>query len=192
MGKPRRSRPSFRKKPRQKPQPETQDEPLYLLVGQVLRPHGVRGEVVIRVITEHPERLTERDMLYVGEDYTPRRLTRARRHHKKMLLTFEGITGRDEADMLREQNLYIHRDDAIPLEDGEYYLYQIQGMRVITDEGQTLGRISGLIETGANDVYEITTDQGEEILLPAIPQVILNVDVDANVMTVHLLDGLLE
>ena len=128
--------------------------------------------------------------LYVGPQYQPYTITRMRRHHTGMIIQFAEMTDRDQADLLRNQMVYIAIKDAIPLEDGEYYLYQIEGIQVVSDEGETLGRVTGLIETGANDVYVITTPAGKELLLPAIPDVIKNVDVTAGVMTVHLLEGL--
>ena len=144
----------------------------------------------MRLMTEHPEHLLTLEKLFVGPQYKPRKVTRMRRHHDGMIIQFADVSDRDQAETLREQMVYISIKDAVPLEDGEYYLYQIEKMRVISDEGEELGRVTGLIETGANDVYVITTPQGGELLLPAIPDVIKKVDVENGVMTVHLLEGL--
>ena len=144
----------------------------------------------MHIMTQHPEHLLTLEQLYVGSEHQPYKVTRMRRHHTGMIIQFAGLSDRDQADLLRNQMIYISIKDAIPLEDGEYYLYQIEGIQVVSDEGETLGRVTGLIETGANDVYVITTPEGKELLLPAIPDVIKNVDVPAGVMTVHLLEGL--
>jgi 16S rRNA processing protein RimM len=166
-------------------------EPEYLIVGEIIRPHGVRGDVAMKSLTAYPERLGAIKTLYVGEDYTPCRVQRIRPHQAGMLILFQGLADRDQAEELRGEMVYIHMDDAIPLEDGEYYLFQIEGIRVVTDEGQELGHLTDYIETGANDVYIITTPEGNEVLIPAIPDVIQQVDLDVHVMTIKLLDGLI-
>jgi 16S rRNA processing protein RimM len=166
-------------------------EPEYLIVGQIIRPHGVRGEVAMKSLTAYPERLGDLERLYVGIDHTPYHVKRIRPHQAGMLILFQGISDRNQAEELRGETVYVHLDDAIPLEDGEYYLYQIEGIRVVTDEGQELGHLTDYIETGANDVYIITTPEGDEVLIPAIPDVIKAVDLDAHVMTIKLLDGLI-
>jgi 16S rRNA processing protein RimM len=150
----------------------------------------VRGEIGMKILTAYPERLPAIETLFLGDDYTPYQVTRMRRHSTGMLIQFEGIDDRDAADALRGIMVHIHIDDAVPLEDGEYFLFQIEGIRVVTDTGDELGRLTNLLETGANDVYVVTTPEGREVLLPVIPDVILNVDVEAQVMTVHLIDGL--
>ena len=108
-----------------------------------------------------------------------------------MLLLFESITDRDQAEELRGQTVYVHIDDAVPLEEGEFYLYQLEGIRVVTDEGVELGELTDYIETGANDVYIITTPDGDEVLIPAIPDVIQEIDLEEHTMTVKLLEGLI-
>jgi 16S rRNA processing protein RimM len=177
--------------------PETQDkttpgssEPEFLIVGKISRPHGVRGEVGMILMTQHPEHLLSVKKLYVGSNYKPYRVERMRRHQEGMIILFADLKDRDQAELLREQMVHIHMRDAVPLEDGEYYLFQIEGILVVSEEGEELGRLTGLIETGANDVYVVTTPAGGELLLPAIPDVIKNVDVQGGKMTVHLLDGL--
>jgi 16S rRNA processing protein RimM len=166
--------------------------PEYLIVGQIVKPHGVRGELAMKVITEYPERLSEMDTLYLGESHEPYTLKTARPHRGNLLVAFEEVPDRNAAESLRSLMVYVHMDDAIPLEDGEYYLFQLEGIRVITEDGVPLGNLTGFIETGANDVYEITNEDGKTILIPAISQVILNVDLEDRVMTVHLLEGLLD
>lgn len=165
-------------------------EPEFLIVGRIARPHGVRGDVGMTLMTEHPDRLMNVKVLYLGPDLEPHQVKRMRRHQDGMIITFEEVADRDTAESLREHLVHIHLKDAVPLEEGEYYLFQIEGIRVVTEDGEELGRLTGLIETGANDVYVVTSGEGKEILLPAIPDVILNVDVPGSVMTVRLLEGL--
>ncbi|GAB4477597.1 MAG: ribosome maturation factor RimM [Anaerolineae bacterium] len=146
----------------------------------------------MKVITDYPERLMEIRTLFVGQDYHPYQVERIRRHRTAgMLIQFKGITSRDQAEELRSQMVHIRLQDAVPLEEGEYYLFQLHNLLVVTDTGEELGIFTGYLETGANDVYIVTTPEGREILLPAIPDVIKKVDIQAGVITVHLLDGLI-
>lgn len=166
------------------------EEPDYLIVGRVVRPHGVRGDVAMKIMTDYPERLVDIETLYIGPDYEPYIIERVRSHKIGLLVKFKEINDRDEAEVLRDQFVNVHISNAIPLEEGEYYLYELEGMRVVTDEGEELGTLTDYIETGANDVYIVSTPEGGEILLPAIPDVIKDVDRDGKIMTVTLLEGL--
>ncbi len=165
-------------------------EPEFLVVGKIVRPHGVRGEIGMKLMTDHPEHLLQVETLYVGKEHRPYSVKRMRRHQTGMIIHFDSFTDRDMAEVLREQLVHVHIDDAVPLEEGEYYLFQVEGIEVVTEEGESLGHLSGLLETGANDVYIVTTPEGGELLLPVIPDVIKNVNVPDGVMTVHLLEGL--
>jgi 16S rRNA processing protein RimM len=161
-------------------------------VGRIVRPHGVRGEVNLRALTAYPERLSSQVRLYVGSRRQRFAVRRIRQRSEEMLIVqLEGIDDRDAAESLREEMVYVHIDDAVPLEEDEYYLYQIEGIRVVTGEGEELGQVTDVIETGANDVYVVTTPDGTEHLIPAIADVIQTVDVAKGVMVVKLLDGLL-
>jgi 16S rRNA processing protein RimM len=173
-----------------------QNPPKYLLLGEILRPHGVRGEVRMRVTTDYPERIAERKQLLLSEDeagthvetYHPEAL---RMHQEYALLKLKGIDDRDAAERLRQLYVLVELEDAVPLEEGEFYLYQVIGIRVVTEEGETLGTVRDVMETGANDVYIIDSERYGEVLLPAIPSVVLKTDIPAGVMTVRLMDGLL-
>lgn len=178
------------------PQNDATQPPQYLILGEILRPHGVRGELRMRVFTDYPERIADKQQLILAEDEEGKkartlRLESVRMHQNYALLKFEGIDDRDAADLLRELIVLVEMDDAVPLEEGEFYLYQVIGLQVVTDDGENLGTIKEVMETGANDVYIVDTEQYGEVLLPAIPSIILNTDVKAGVVTVHLMDGLL-
>jgi len=165
-------------------------EPEFLIVGQIARPHGVRGEMAMKILTDFPEHLADVETFYLGSHYEPLHAIRLRRVTGGILVLFDGVTSREQAERYRGALTHISLKDAVPLRDGEVYLYQIQGIRVVTEDGEELGRLADLIETGANDVYIVKNEQGEELLLPAIPDVIRNIDVAKQVMTVHLLAGL--
>jgi 16S rRNA processing protein RimM len=164
-------------------------EPAFLAVGRVLRPHGLGGEVKVEIHTDYPERFALHKRLYLGPEHVPFVLQSHRFHGGAVLLKLEGIDTRTEAEALREQWVWLPIEEAVPLEEGECYLYQMMHLRVVTVDGEELGEIVEVIETGANDVY-LVRDPAGDILLPDIDQVVIHLDLDAKQMTVRLLDGL--
>ncbi|MBN2305725.1 MAG: 16S rRNA processing protein RimM [Anaerolineae bacterium] len=170
--------------------------PSFLLLGRVLRPHGIRGELRIEVMTDYPERITPDTELHLGSDpddagsVTTYRVANARKHQQYLILHLEGISDRSAADRLRGLYVMVAFDDAVPLEEGEFYLFQAIGWDVYTEDGEFLGQVAEIIETGANDVYVVNGPRGE-ILLPAIDECVVDIDIDAGRMTVRLMDGLL-
>lgn len=172
------------------------EQPPFLVLGRVLRPHGIRGELRMEILTAYPERIVAGKRLYIGPDtkqpstavvYT---VNRARKHQHYLIIQVEGIDDRNAAEFLRDQYVMVTPDEAVPLEEGEFYLFQLIGLSVYTDTDELLGELTEVIETGANDVYVVHGARGE-VLLPAIDECILDIDFDKQTMTVHLLDGLL-
>ncbi len=168
-----------------------QPEFRYLAIGQIIRAHGLQGEVSIRVLTDFPERFKTTEWLYLGNENeaTAYRLESFRRHQDNLLLTLAGIINRTQAETLVGQFVQIPLEEATPLPEGTYYLYQLIGLQVQTIAGETLGVISDILETGANDVY-VVKQNNQELLLPAIPEVVKQIDLTAELMVVELLDGL--
>lgn len=170
---------------------ERPTEPSFLIIGQITKPHGVNGEMRVQPHTDLPERFTWLDMVYIGErDPQPHEVTGVRLHKNMVLLKLAGFNNRNEAETLRGQLLQVPEHEALPLEDGEYFLFQLIGLLVVTDQGLELGELVEVIETGANHVFRVT-GAGKEVLLPDIDDVILDIDFDNGRMTVHLLPGLL-
>lgn len=166
-------------------------EPRFLVIGRVVKAHGVRGEVKVEVHTELPERFGWLEQVYIGlSDPKPVAVQQVRFQQPWVLLKLFGYDNRDDAEKLRAQWLLVPEDEALPLEEGEYYLYQIIGCTVVSDQGDTLGKISEVIETKANNVFVVESSLGE-ILLPDTDEVILDVDLDNNVVLVHLIPGLI-
>ncbi len=163
--------------------------PKYVTVGKILAPHGIRGEVKVEIMTDFPERFTKRPRLYLGRAARPVQVESARFFKRFVLLKLEGYPDRTSVESLRGELLQVPVEEAMPLDEGEYYLYQMLGLKVVTDEGRSLGEITEVIETGANDVYVVRGETGE-ILLPDIAEVILDVDMERGVVTVHLIPGL--
>ncbi len=167
------------------------DEPAFLVVGKLRRPHGLKGEIIMQVITDFPERLQPGVTVYVGEQHMPMPIRSRRWHDRALLLAFDPYTDPESASALTNQMVYVRSDDRPPLPEGEYYHHQLLGLQVITDEGVELGQISQILETGANDVYVVRPESGPEILLPAIESVVLKIDLPLGQVQVHLLPGLL-
>lgn len=174
------------------------ETPSHLVLARVMRPHGVRGELSLQIITDFPERLRTLETVYLSihedahADLTAYRIEGARpQKEKTWLLRLEGITDRDQAETLRNRYVFVSLADAVPLDEGEVYLFQVMGIRVVTVQGVELGKVIEFIETGANDVYVVQGAAYGEVLIPAIPGVILKIDAEAGVMTVNLPPGLL-
>ena len=166
-------------------------EPEYLVVGFLRRPHGVKGEILMDVHTDFPERLKTGMTLYVGDQYQPMMVASRRSHASGMLVRFRGIKSPEEAGLYRNTWVYVPTANRPSLPEGEYYHHQLIGLDVVTDKGRNLGVLADIIETGANDVYLVRDADGNEVLLPAIPPVILDVKLADRQMCVHLLDGLI-
>ena len=171
--------------------PEKQPEPRYLAIGRILRPHGITGELRVEILTGYPERLAQLRHLYVGAAHRSHAVQSVRFHQNLLLLRLTDITDRNAAETLRGQVVWVAMADAAPLEEGEYYLHQLIGIQVSTEAGEALGEIVEVLDTpGANDVYVVHGLRGE-VLIPAIREVILSIDMEARQMVIRPLPGLL-
>ncbi len=167
-------------------------EPSHLAVGRVLRPHGVHGELRVEILTDSPEHLSEVETLYVGKSRRPYHLDSVRLHQKIALLKLASCDDRNAADELRGEYLYVAAEDAVPLDVDEVYEYQVVGLTVVTDEGQLLGEVVEVFTApGANDVFVVHGPLGE-ILIPAIEEVVIGLELEARRLVVRLLPGLLD
>lgn len=167
----------------------------YLRVGVITSPHGVRGEVKVYPTTDDVMRFKKLDkvILDLGRGETRELKIRQVKFFKNMvILKFDGVDTMNEVEGWRQKDLLITRDQAIPLEEDEFFITDLIGLNVVTDEGETLGTLTDVMETGANDVYCVKTPEGKELLLPAIRDCILDVDLDKEEMLVHVLPGLLD
>lgn len=169
----------------------TSGEPEFLVIGKLGRPHGLLGEILMVVYTDFPERIQPGMTFFVGPRYQPIKLIKRRPHTRGMLVTFEDYHVREKIAELRNQLVYVRTSDRPPLEQGEYYHHQLVGMQVIDENGRSLGLLSSILETGANDVYVVRDQTGAEFLVPAIDSVVLDIDLEHKQVRVHLLSGLL-
>jgi len=169
-------------------------EPRYLVVGRVLRPHGIRGELRVEIVTGYPERLGQHADLYLAAPAHPEAVRRypaeAMRSHREIVLRkLGGCDDRNAADELRGMLVQVPIEEAVPLEEGEYYHFQIIGVQVETESGESLGRVVDVLETGAHDVYIVRGPRGE-VLLPAVDELVLELDLESRRMVVRLLPGM--
>jgi 16S rRNA processing protein RimM len=164
-------------------------QPTHLVIGRIVAPHGLKGEVQAEVLTDFPDRFSGLKTVYLGEELQPTILESQRLHGRRILLKFAQYDDRDQADRLRGKLIYVPIEEAVPLGDDEYYLYEIVGLKVWTTEGEYLGRVEEVLHTGSNDVY-VVRGAREETLIPAISSVVLKVDVGKGRIDVRLAEGL--
>ncbi|MBO4981960.1 MAG: 16S rRNA processing protein RimM [Lachnospiraceae bacterium] len=165
-----------------------------LQVGVITSTHGVRGEVKVFPTTDDPKRFKrlKEVILDTGKEQIPLEIESVKFFKQLVILKFKGIDTIDDVQKYRQKSLYVTRKNAVRLARDEYFIADLEGLTVLDEEGLRIGVLENVMETGANDVYEIRLDDGRDLLLPAIKQCVLKVDVEAGFMQVHILDGLLD
>jgi 16S rRNA processing protein RimM len=163
----------------------------YLEAGKIVTTHGIRGEVKIMPYTDSPDLLAEFDRLFIGKDHREIVIERSRVFKNTVIAKIEGVDTPEAAEKLRNKILYMHRDD-LELEDDTYFIQDLIGLEVRdADTEQVYGKISDVMQTGANDVYVIKGED-REYLVPAIGDVVISTDIDGGIMTIRPLDGLFD
>ena len=164
-----------------------------LKVGVITTTHGVRGEVKVFPTTD-PERFLDLEyvILDAGREMKKLEIRNVKFFKNLVILKFDGIDNINDIEKYKSKDLLIPRDQAVKLEPDEYFITDLIGLTVRSDDGETLGTMKDVLETGANDVYVVQMKDGKEILLPAIGDCILDVDLEQGIMTVHILDGLMD
>lgn len=165
-----------------------------LQVGVISTTHGVRGEVKVFPTTDTAQRFLDLEAVYLDSENGERQkleIQQVKFVKKFAVLKFKGLDDINEAEKYKGKALWIPREEAQPLGEDEYYIGDLIGMQVVLEDESPFGILKDVMETGANDVYVVETAQGKETLLPAIGECIRQVDVEAGVMTIHLMDGLL-
>jgi 16S rRNA processing protein RimM len=165
-----------------------------LQVGVITSPHGLRGEVKVFPTTDEPQRFRQlKEVLLLRETETQTlAITGIKYSGRFVILKFAGLERIEDVERLKGQGLWVERQNAVELAEDEYFAADLLDMTVISEDGEELGRIKEVIHTGANDVYIVTNEAGRRILLPAIKDCILAVELEKHLMRVHLLEGLLE
>lgn len=165
-----------------------------MAVGLITTAHGLRGEVKVELHTDFPDRFAPGIEVYLGEELEKATISAARPHQGQVLLQFQGHEDREAADALRGLWVFIPEDEAVELEEDTFFVHDIIGLAVQTADGRLLGTVAEVLFTGANEVYVIATpdEPSREILLPAIADVVKEVDLEQGILTVELLPGLLD
>lgn len=163
--------------------------PAFVLIGKLQRTHGVRGEIVMRVMTDFPQRIRKGRKVFLGEGHHPMVIASVRSMNDLLLLAFEGILNKEDAQQLTNLAVFAAIKDLPVLPAGKYYHHQLIGLQVYEGE-ELVGSLADVLETGANDVYVVLQLDGKELLLPAIKSVILNIDLEAKQMLVCIPEGL--
>ena len=165
-----------------------------LQVGAVTSTHGLAGEVKVFPTTDDPKRFKKlkQVLLDTGKDMLPLGVEHVKFFKNMVILKFKGYDRIEDIMGFKGKNLYVTRENAVRLKKDEYFIADLIGMKVYTEDEAYLGELTEVITTGANDVYTVHMENGKDVLIPAIGQCILNVDVENETMQVHLLEGLLE
>ena len=162
----------------------------YLEAGKIVTTHGIRGEVKIMPYTDTPELLCEFDRLFIGKEKAEIYIDRARVAKNMVIAKIEGIDTVEAAEKYRNKVLFMHRDD-LELDEDTYFIQDLIDMEVKdADSGFVYGKITDVLQNGANDVYVIKGDR--EYLVPAIPDVVISTDIDSNIMLIRPLEGLFD
>lgn len=165
-----------------------------LQVGIISSTHGVRGEVKVFPTTDDVKRFRrlKEVILDTGKEKLVLEIEGVKFFKQFAILKFKGYDNINDIEKYRGKSLYVTRENAVKLKKDEYFIADLLGIKVLNEDGGELGILQDVIETGANDVYQIRMTDGRELLLPAIRQCVLEVDVEAGFMKVHVLEGLLD
>jgi 16S rRNA processing protein RimM len=167
-----------------------------MAVGLIVGAHGLRGEVRVEPHTDYAERFSRGTTLLMGVGLEELQIVSSRPHKKYHLVVFDGVSSRSDAEALRGRWLFIRYEDAAELDDDHYWIHDLVGMEVQDVHGRTLGFVTNVMETGANDVFIVKPAHGvnrdREILLPAIADVVQSVETEKRLIVVQLMPGLLE
>ncbi len=173
----------------------------YFQVGVVVKAHGLKGEVNVFPTTDDPQRFKKLKKVYLDTGREGRKeltVERVRFGNKFVIVKFKEYNDINEVERFRQKALLIPREDAIALEPGEYYLGDLEGMTIVDEDGNELGTLVQVIQTGANDVYEMkrldTSSDGDDdtVMIPGIAECVKNIDIEKKVMTIHVMDGLFD
>lgn len=164
-----------------------------LEVGQIVNTFGIKGEVKVTPFTDNINRFDDLKKVYVKTKKEDKlyKVENVRYHKNMVLLKLEGIDNPEQAELLKNAFIEIDREDAVPLKEGQFFIADLIGLEVYTDEGKLLGKVDDIYNTGANDIYVVKDELGKQILLPGIKDVIKEVDLETEKIIVHLIPGLI-
>ena len=154
----------------------------FITIGTIVAPHGVRGDLRIVPQTDFPDRFLTMDACYIdGKEY---HIASARFHKQFVLATFKEVPDRNAAELLARKDIKVPREELMPLPEGRYYIFEIEGLRVEDRDGNYLGEVKEVLQPGANDVYVVAKEGVPDLLLPALKDVVLSIDLEKQLMIV--------
>ncbi len=165
----------------------------FLKVGVITGTHGIRGEVKVFPTTDDPARFKKLKKVFLdtGKGYEELEIEQVKFFKKFVILKFKGYDNINDIEKYRQMSLLVDRKNAVKLKKNEYFIADLLELDVWTDEEEYLGILKDVLQTGANDVYVVEMEDQKEVLIPAIKECILSVDLEKRMMRVHLLKGLL-
>ena len=164
----------------------------YFEIGQIVNHFGIKGMVKVMPYTDDITRYDELKEIYVVQKNkkTKYEIEEIKYHKNMVLAKVKGIDTMDSAEMLKQSSVQIERKDAIKLEKDTYFIVDLIGLKVVTDDNNELGNLIDIYNTGSNDIYVVKDELGKQVLLPAISEVIKKIDIENKTITVHLVKGL--
>lgn len=165
----------------------------FLRVGVISSTHGIKGEVKVYPTTDDVERFLDLKEVWLDtrREKLPLTVTGVKFFKNLVILKFKEFNDINEIEKYKGCDLLVDREHAVPLEEGEYFIADLLGLTVVTEDGEVFGTLDDVMQTGANDVYVVITTDGKEVLLPVIPECVLDVNLEEGKITVHIMDGLL-
>lgn len=163
-----------------------------LEIGQIVNTFGIKGFVKVNPFVDDVLRFDDLEKVYLkrNKELKEMEVEEVKYHKNMVLIKFKGVDRVEDAELLRNFYLEVDRENAIELEEGEYFIADLLGVNVCTEEGETLGKLEDIFNTGSNDIYVVKADDGKQLLLPAISEVIKEINLKENKIVVHLLEGL--
>lgn len=159
-------------------------------LGQIVNAVGLKGESKVYPYTDYKERFEELDSLYI--ENTLYNIEKVRYMGEMAIVKFEGVSDRNAAEALKGSYLYIDRENARELDEDEYFIPDLIGIEIKDEKGGVIGKLSDVIQNAAHDVYEIEMPDGRKFMIPAVGEFVLDVDMDSRVMTVRLIEGMID
>lgn len=159
-------------------------------LGQIVNAVGLKGESKVYPYTDYKERFEELDSLYIEDSLY--KIEKVRYMGEMAIVKFEGVSDRNKAEALKGKYLYVDRENARELDEDEYFIPDLIGIRVIDENGAELGTLSDVIQNSSQDVYEIQMPEGKKFMVPAVGEFILDINMDSRIMTVRLIEGMID
>ena len=165
----------------------------YLEIGQIVNTFGIKGMVKVKPFTDDIRRFDRLEKVYIKKQNEKKEyeIEEVKYHKEMVLIKFKGIDNIETASLLKNSYLIVDREKEEPLEEGRYYIVDMLGIDVYTEEGKLLGKLDDIYNTGSNDIYVVKDELGKQVLLPALKEVIKQVDIENKKMVVHLIPGLI-